>query len=113
MCVHQLPIALELHVLAAGSLAKHQVPSPRSTTTCSSCGIAVPRSLKSALARVRDQVLIGMVILAMVYTMIIFNLIHHTIAALMGSFVALGTCPSLSHTHVVRHVVHYVLIPPL
>ena len=31
-----------------------------------------------------------MAILAMVYTMIIFNLIHHTIAALMGSFVALG-----------------------
>lgn len=54
-----LPIALELHVLAAGGLAKHQV-------------------------------VIGMAILAMVYTMIIFNLIHHTIAALMGSFVALA-----------------------
>ncbi len=37
-----------------------------------------------------SQVVIGMAILAMVNTMIIFNLIHHTIAALMGSFVALG-----------------------
>lgn len=75
----QLPIALELHVLAAGGLTKYQV-SP----------LLIAKGAHHQRLTCSAQVAIGMAILAMVYTMIIFNLIHHTIAALMGSFVALG-----------------------
>lgn len=79
---------MELHVLAAGGLTKYQV-SPDLTPNRQ--GRASPKAHDVAtLVPCSAQVAIGMAILAMVYTMIIFNLIHHTIAALMGSFVALG-----------------------
>jgi hypothetical protein len=80
--------------LAAGGLAKHQV-SPLLIAK----GARHQRLTTLLLSRpCSTQVVIGMAILAMVYTMIIFNLIHHTIAALMGSFVALGKCFIPFHT---------------
>lgn len=41
---------------------------------------------------VRTEVVLGILILASVYVIIIFDLLHRTVAALLGSFLALGTC---------------------
>mgnify|MGYP006983394707 CR=1 FL=1 len=64
---------------------------------------------------VHYQVLLGVIILSLVYVLIIFELVHRTLAALIGSFLGLTALSviqerpsylevnSLSHTH--THVI--------
>lgn len=58
----------------------------------SACQRPVALEMKELLygSTINREVLVGFGILALVYAMIIFNLMHHTTAAMMGSFMVLG-----------------------
>jgi P protein len=58
--------------------------------TNSPTAVALSFHYRDIFSLVRYQVLVGMLVLALVYILIVFELVHRTIAALVGSFVCVA-----------------------
>eukprot|EP01065_Artemidia_motanka_P041692 TRINITY_DN542_c1_g7_i1.p1 TRINITY_DN542_c1_g7~~TRINITY_DN542_c1_g7_i1.p1 ORF type:complete len:812 (+),score=319.95 TRINITY_DN542_c1_g7_i1:84-2438(+) len=72
-------------------LSVHHTPTPGNGTNChESVGIGIKLAIVGVREMVKYQELFAGLVLVFVYVLIIFELTHRTIAAMLGSFVALG-----------------------
>ena len=65
-------------------------------TTNSPTSLAITFHYRDIYTAVQYQVVFGALVLIFVYVLIVFELVHRTIAALIGSFIAVGVYSSTS-----------------